>query len=286
MSRTSFRGVACGLLAVLAMGALASCDAPQPLGPGSIISIEQYIPQVTNGDGTIVATLHPGPAPAASAAAPVVPSAGSAVNGGSASVNVSSGTEFTAVIVALNGVDGYWELVLPAGATASDVVVGITRDLTADRTFRIDYGIVTAGGVGGYGRQSMRVHRVGTGDVQVSVSWTGATDVDLHVYAPDGERIYFANKQGASGGTLDLDSNPGCTIDNVNNENIVWPVGAAPAGTYRVVLDYWSACSQPRSDYVVTVQMAGQPARIFSGSFVGDASDNPDVEIGTFTYGN
>ena len=282
MSRTSFGGVARGLLSMLAIVSLASCDAPQALGPA--FSIEQFIPQVTNADGSVGAVLHAGPAPAATGAAPTVPSAGSAVNGGSASVNVSAGSEFTAVIVAIDGVDGYWELTLPAGATASDVVVGITRDLPSDRTFRLDYGVVMGGTIGGYSRQSMRVHRVGTGDVQVSVSWIGATDVDLHVFAPDGEEIYFAHKLGASGGRLDLDSNPGCAIDNVNNENIVWPVGAAPPGTYRVVLDYWSDCGQPRSDYVVTVQMTGQTARIVSGSFVGVADANPDVEIGTFTY--
>ena len=282
MSWSSFGGIGRGLLSALAIVSLASCDAPQALGPTA--SIQDFIPQVTNADGSISAVLHTGPAPAATGAAPTVPSQGSAVNGGSASVNVSAGAEFTAVIVAIAGLDGYWELTLPAGATASDVVVGITRDLTSDRTFRLDYGVVSGGTIGGYSRQSMRVHRVGTGDVQVSVSWTGATDVDLHVFAPDGEEIYFAHKVGASGGRLDLDSNPGCSIDNVNNENVVWPVGAAPSGTYRVVLDYWSACSQPRSDYVVTVQMTGQPSRIFSGSFVGETSANPDVEIGTFTY--
>ena len=163
MSSTSFGGVARGLLSLLAVVSLASCDSPQPLGPA--FSIEEFIPQVTNADGSISATLHAGPAPAATGAGPTVPTEGSAVNGGSASVNVSAGAEFTAVIVAIDGVDGYWELTLPAGATASDVVVGITRDLTSDRTFRLDYGVVMGGAIGGYSRQSMRVHRVGTGDV-------------------------------------------------------------------------------------------------------------------------
>ena len=117
----------------------------------------------------------------------------------------------------------------------------------------------------------------------MSVSWTGASDVDLHVIDPSGEEVYFGNLHSASGGTLDLDSNAACNIDNKNNENIVWPVGGAPSGEYTVIVDYWSDCGVARSDYVVTVQVEGQEAQVFSGSFVGPAG-MPSVEIATFTY--
>ena len=39
-----------------------------------------------------------------------------------------------------------------------------------------------------------------------------------------------------------------------------------------------------RSDFVVTIQRAGQAAQIFTGSFVGLNSANPPQEIGTFAY--
>jgi uncharacterized protein YfaP (DUF2135 family) len=104
------------------------------------------------------------------------------------------------------------------------------------------------------------------------------------VIDPNGDEVYWANRTVASGGELDLDSNPACTIDNTNNENIVWPTGSAPSGQYQVIVDYWSDCGVPRSDYVVTVSMAGQQPQIFTGSFVGLADDNPDDDIGTFTF--
>ena len=273
-ARTS--AAACALLVV------AGCEAPQQLGPAA--SVTDFIPRVSTANGDIAAVLREGAAPSAgTGAAPAVPGAATAVNGGSAQVVVSSDAEFTTVIVSVQGADDYWELTLPAGATASDVVLGVAPQATAG-TIRVRYGVGTGGTVGSYASQNLRVYRVGNGDVQISVSWTGASDVDLRVIDPSGEEVYFGNPIAASGGRLDLDSNAACSIDNVNNENIVWPVGGAPRGEYRVVVDYWSDCGVARSDYVVTVQAEGQEPQIFSGSFVGAFGANPPAEITTFTY--
>ena len=72
-----------------------------------------------------------------------------------------------------------------------------------------------------------------------------------------------------TGGRLDIDSNAACTIDNTNNENIFWPLNAAPAGQYRVELHYYADCGVPRSDWVVTVLLKGQAPAVTTGSFVG-----------------
>jgi hypothetical protein len=271
-----------GARAAVAALLLAACEAPQQLGPA--MSVTDYIPRVTTTNGEISAVLREGTPPVAGAAeAPTVPEAATAVNGGSAQVAVSAATEFTTVIVYVQGAADYWELTLPAGASASDVVLGVAQQATAG-TIRVRYGVGTGGVIGSYASQSLRVFRVGNGDVQVSVSWTGASDVDLHVIDPSGEEVYFGNLTSASGGTLDLDSNAGCSIDNVNNENIVWPVGGAPSGEYTVLVDYWSDCGVAQSDYVVTIQAEGQEPQIFSGSFVGPSSGTTPVEITTFTY--
>lgn len=45
-------------------------------------------------------------------------------------------------------------------------------------------------------------------------------------------------------------------------------------------LHYWSACSQPVSNYVVTVLIRGQQPQIFSGSLV---NTGEQAQIGTFT---
>jgi uncharacterized protein YfaP (DUF2135 family) len=118
--------------------------------------------------------------------------------------------------------------------------------------------------------------------VQVSLAWDAPTDVDLHVTDPANEEIYFANTTSASGGELDLDSNAACSIDNINNENITWPVNGAPNGTYTVELVYWSACTQAQTNYTVTVFVRGQSPQTYSGTLV-TASTSIKVPIGIFT---
>ena len=271
-----------GAIAALAALILVGCESPEQLGPAA--SVTDYIPRVSTANGEIAAVLRTGTPPVAGASeAPAVPGAATAVNGGSAQVPVTSAAEFSTVIVYVQGASDYWELTLPAGVLASDVVVGVAPQ-AADGTIRVRYAVGSSGAIGAYASQSLRVFRVGNGDVQISVSWSGASDVDLRVTDPSGEEVFFGNLTSASGGTLDLDSNAACTIDNKNNENIVWPVGGAPRGEYRVVVDYWSDCGVPRSDYVVTIQAEGQEPQIFSGSFVGPSTSNVPAEIATFTY--
>jgi predicted phage tail protein len=107
-----------------------------------------------------------------------------------------------------------------------------------------------------------------SGDVQVSVSWDAPSDVDLHVVDPFGEEIYYGNQTSASGGQLDVDSNPACQIDGRQIENIRW-TGAAPAGTYTVRVDYYQGCGVGVTHYLVTVKN-GPSVQTFTGSFTGD----------------
>jgi hypothetical protein len=78
--------------------------------------------------------------------------------------------------------------------------------------------------------------RAGTGDVAFRLLWNGESDLDLYVVDPAGECIFFARPSSATGGVLDIDCNAGtdrlCTHPI---ENVFWPPGTAPAGTYT----YW-----------------------------------------------
>jgi uncharacterized protein YfaP (DUF2135 family) len=107
----------------------------------------------------------------------------------------------------------------------------------------------------------------------------------LHVVGPDNAEIYYGSGPSPSGGTLDLDSNAGCA-PGVDNENVTWPTGTAPAGTYTVRADNWSICNQTVSNYVVTITVAGRAPQIFQGSFT-DAGDRGGAGSGrlitTFT---
>lgn len=119
-------------------------------------------------------------------------------------------------------------------------------------------------------RRELRVLPLGTGDVEVTLTMTRATDLDLYVVSPTGATVYYGNTNTADGGHLDLDANAGCGGNmGVNNEHIFWPTGRAPAGTYYVrVANYSSCISGQRVDYTITVRNCSETA-VFSGSFTG-----------------
>ncbi len=266
-----------------ALVVLAGCDKPEPTN-ASGTQINEIIAGVNARGGAVNATLQPGQPPLGSSG-PTADVAGisSVVNGGSASVGVTGASEFQRMYVQVLGADGYYELQLPSASTAENLILSMPTTLGASN-IAVRYTLEGPGGVGTFAEQNIRVIIVGTGDVQISIAWSGASDVDLHVVDPAGERVYFGNPISASGGRLDLDSNAACSLDNKNNENIVWPLNGAPSGTYEVYVDYFDDCGVARSDWVVTVQRKGHGPEAFQGSFVGLYSANPQVHVGSFSY--
>lgn len=84
-----------------------------------------------------------------------------------------------------------------------------------------------------------RLEREGgaSGEVQISLAWDDYNDLDLHLFCPSGERIYFNNKKSECGGHLDVDMNVR-PVSNTPVENVVW-AGDAPLGTYKVGVHFY-----------------------------------------------
>ncbi len=84
-----------------------------------------------------------------------------------------------------------------------------------------------------------RLEREGgkTGEVQISLAWDDYNDLDLHIFCPSGERIYFNNKTSECGGELDVDMNVRPTSKNAV-ENVVW-IENAPTGKYKVGVHFY-----------------------------------------------
>jgi uncharacterized protein YfaP (DUF2135 family) len=242
-----------------------------------------FISEVQLGDGAAAESRtgerpDEGGGPTAS-----VTSSGTVINGGSVMVQIEGDGDFDRVVVAIDGAGGYFEASLPAAVASVELLITLSQEIGANQ-FAFLYAVGSGDEIGAYAEVEATVVSVGTGELQVSVSWDAASDVDLHVVDPDGDEVFYGVPTVASGGELDLDSNAGCFIDNVNNENITW--ATAPDGTYTVRLDYFADCDVAESNYAVTVQRVGHDAETFSGTFTG-AGDlggaGSGIEITTFT---
>lgn len=112
---------------------------------------------------------------------------------------------------------------------------------------------------------------VGIGDLQISLAFSNAKDIDLWVQEPNGNRIFFGSRspylyqqQGSDAPEgsiigLDLDSNAGCNIDNINKENIYFPADCVQKGTYEVWVDMYSNCNPSiATDWTVRVNYKGK----------------------------
>jgi hypothetical protein len=287
MATSYTRRLGLGGLAAAVM-LLTGCEAQ--LREGASFSISDFISGVTDASGTVQATLQDGAAPTpGSGPAASVSGISVMINGGSGQQTVSGASAFTRVIVSVEGLNDYYELTLPSGVSSEGVLISLSQRATAGNMYML-YAVGDAGTVGTYARQALRVLQVGSGDIQISASWTDSADVDLHVFDPSGEEIYFGHKTAASGGTLDLDANAACSPNEssprvfYSNENVVWSLGTAPNGTYQVVLDYWSDCGVAQTDWVVTIQRQGAQPQIFTGTFTGPSSGVPDAVVSSFTY--
>lgn len=78
-----------------------------------------------------------------------------------------------------------------------------------------------------------------TGEVQVLLSWNNYNDLDLSVFAPNNETVWYKNPRVASGGQLEIDMNRECPDSKTPIENIYWEEGRAPDGTYNVYIKYF-----------------------------------------------
>ncbi|MES2521331.1 MAG: hypothetical protein V4617_01445 [Gemmatimonadota bacterium] len=269
--------------ALLLCALVAGCsDATGPDESG----IRSKIRSVRSANGALAVYNEGLPAAPQGGLPPSAPSTISAINGGTSVIGLTSAANFSRAAIYIDGLSGYYELTMPTAANSVQLLVTLAQTVEEGTLPVI---VATADANGAYSaRRTLTafVKKVAAGDVQISLSWTGASDVDLHVLGPDNSEMYHGNRSSASGGLLDLTSNTGCTIDNVNNENVSWPNGPAPAGIYRVRVDYWSSCGLPSTNYVVTVNVAGRETQIVQGTLTGTGSRGgagAGSEILTFT---
>jgi hypothetical protein len=249
------------------------------------------------------AELHPTAAPDASSPSPARPSIAHGDAGGElvilagvparlpirAQQGSGTDTEVRGLYIAFHDYPGHFFLpatvdtelgqIQVAGADAAELVFGLDAALgpngepiTAAPLEVTMYvaAVDLEGRVSPYLQRRLRVMPVGTGDVEVTVTMTRSTDLDLYVIDPSGNTVYYGNANSESGGRLDLDANAACSSNmGIDNEHIFWPSGAAPAGTYTVRVAHFESCiANEPFDYRVTVENCGETV-VLTGHFEG-----------------
>lgn len=271
-----------GSLAIALLSIACSRDSTEsPVSPSPVGSLNVEDIATSASAAGAPGLLRSGSAPASSSG-PRITVGGNqnVINGGTLSVSINGNAPFNAVYMFIGGrtlgvvgefgggIEGHYEMRLPGSQTAASVLLTFPQEIPLNE-FELLFAVADASGaVGPYASLMTTVTAVGTGDVQVTLSWNVDSDVDLHVVAPGNDEIYYGRRESPTGGKLDLDSNAGCDIDGVRNENITWPAGRAPRGHYIVRVDYWSNCDVSRTEFTVRVNNSGS-VQIASGSFTG-----------------
>jgi hypothetical protein len=272
------------LLVTALVGSLSCSDSTSP----DIDDISDFFASLTTANTQVSASLRSGDPPAAgSGPTAEVTGTSAMILGGSAQRTVTSTEPFNRVLVSVAGFPGYLELTLPNSVTSQDVILTLAQNL-AESVFIVNIAAAAGTSVGTADTEPVSIVTVGTGPVQVSVSWNTESDVDLHLVEPGEEEIYYGNRESESGAILDLDSNAGCAIDGTRNENIFWPTDSPPRGTYTIRVDNWDACEVTgTTTFVVTVRVTGRSPVTFTGQLTGpgdQGGQGDGVLVGTFVY--
>jgi subtilisin family serine protease len=123
-----------------------------------------------------------------------------------------------------------------------------------------------------------------TGDVQVLLNWDNYNDLDLCCTDPNGETVWFKNKSVSSGGQLDIDMNVDYPGSITPVENIYWPSGKAPNGSYNVYLINYKN-HEPyinNTPYTIKVKYGGKN-QVYKGII---KKEDKSLHICSFTLGN
>jgi len=254
------------LLAIGLTTAILSCSKDDDDNSGTVTNtLSDFI----TPDGAV---FHSGDLPTGSAAllSGAVRHNASAVAGGMNPITVTSTQEFSKFFVGVKGRAGYMEYpaTLASSQTrldgdAQDVTfvynVPVQYSINLSESFTLQISAVNAAGevTAAYEMQISLVQSQ-TGALKVTLTFDTPKDVDLHLFTPSGGHIYYGNRgvyteygerEMVDGETvtpiqygLDVDSNPGCTIDNINNENIFIPQELMENGVYEVKVDLYENC--------------------------------------------
>lgn len=198
-------------------------------------------------------------------------------------------TRIDTLLVAFTGSSGLLEVPLasvwnsrrdvPGGLIEVDVPITLPYNVIAEPAMgKIVFGLQDSQGrVASYVNGDLRLEQAGVGVLHMRLTWDTYCDVDLHVFDPLGGHVFFANME-ENGGILDRDSNPACSLDYVNTENIVYEIIPA-VGDYEVRVHMYNICGQEEANYHLTVTGCGVDLSVSGALFNTNEFDSYHVNV-------
>ena len=216
----------------------------------------------------------------------------SVLPGGSSYLKLTSKEVLKTAYITVSGEEGYLKVDLkqdnvPGRSVQTytyTVVISLSQQLKSNFTIELTT-VNSAGDISTKFSQSMTYIEAGIGDLQVNLHFSNAKDLDLYVVEPNGNIICYARpfpynsdafrrfqeyiegdedfdeedfpEFGKLG--LDVDSNAGCEIDNINSENIFFKSENIQKGKYQVWVNMYENCNSTiATDYIVKATYKGK----------------------------
>ncbi|WP_420427671.1 YfaP family protein [Algiphilus sp.] len=161
-------------------------------------------------------------------------------------VSIRSNDLISTLYAKISGTDDVFELNLlneesDASVQGSEVFdtnleIALQPDIKQGRVPIEIVAVDNSGRVSAPSISELDVLQVGTGGLQISLNWNEFADLDLHIFDPNGDEIYYAQPSSTSGGRLDLDDFDG-SPDSI--ENVFWPQ-EAPQGIYNIEVNHFT----------------------------------------------
>lgn len=123
------------------------------------------------------------------------------------------------------------------------------------------------------------------GYLRCSLEWFNYDDLDIHIWEPNKEHIYFRNKRSySSGGVLDIDMNAGRGRTREPVENITWEnPNTIQEGKYILKVHNFAKRKFYDVGFNVQIECNG---KIWNFTHNGDVSNKKYITVAEFTYEN
>jgi len=107
--------------------------------------------------------------------------------------------------------------------------------------------------------------------LQVRLTWDSQANMDLEVRDPVGGSLYFDTPTVASGGQFGVNANSVCANRVAENaiEQVTWPAGVVPTGSYELLVYYQPLQDCPTTDsvtFTIEATVDGQAVPAFEGT--------------------